>query len=534
MPLPQFGYPPNQNHQRILLQPQRYLLTASSTWGPPEPSRITLDLRRVSEATIRVPPQVPSAQPAPAVPDAGPFAPAIAFSTRLTETSRAGGEATGTVRARTLEPQASIELESLEPPYTRRSTTGRLDAEVPAGPYRVRFRLGPDVFNEREVYVGAGEVVTVSPKAAVSPLLQEALGIRADDLPEYAVVSETIGPMQAALLPTVLPILGIKPFDQTNQLFRGFHGLVRPRDPDDFGRRPLSLVVAVDGNAWPAPPREVLQKVRCTLKAGEGGAGSVAPLRLTPLAHGTFPDSGAAARPGHGLERIALALAPAPSTAFTLALEAPPFGYLRLAGAALAGRVTVVALTLRPDGSFDLSQNVLPFPGRDYPDEPVPDIPYGKMLRQLQVGQKLYQSGELITHGTPASPHETTFLSALLDAKWTDPILSPMACHAWKQAVERGLPIRRGVAEDRMSVTASRLMRFFGALPDSKVIYGLVFPEEQDETFAALLEQDALPVLAENTRALALHAQRQGRRHAAVVDAARRIPAGQVWTLNLE
>jgi hypothetical protein len=36
----------------------------------------------------------------------------------------------------------------------------------------------------------------------------------------------------------------------------------------------------------------------------------------------------------------------------------------------------------------------LTIPGWDYGNEKVPEIPYGRLLRQLQLGEKFFQSGE--------------------------------------------------------------------------------------------------------------------------------------------
>jgi hypothetical protein len=45
-------------------------------------------------------------------------------------------------------------------------------------------------------------------------------------------------------------------------------------------------------------------------------------------------------------------------------------------------------MRVHPDGSLDLAQNILPLPGVPT-DMPVPPPTYGRMLRDLQLGQKV-------------------------------------------------------------------------------------------------------------------------------------------------
>ena len=527
--LPQYCWPPRTNHETVELEPQLYLLKAQCAGSTPDPQTVTVDLRKVNQVKFTVRDTATSALADVPVPDLGP-APALAtFDVPSARRPKGPGAPIAApvtrVRAHAQEPQVMIELEAVEPPYEKWSGRGELDQEVDPGPYRVSFRLGSDYFSKTEVYVREGETAKVSPAAAMTPLVREALEETRAILATTQ-ISESIGDIQAAILPTMLPILGIKPFDVKNELFHRFEGVVETRDVDTLGRRPLSLVLAVDGNSWPVPPREVLSSVRCKLlisAAATAGDGVI--LDINPLG----PQRAGA---GKGLARIGLSLTKAPESSFLLEFESPYLDTFRLAGASLPERATVITVTLRPDGSTEISQNLLRFPGIDYHDELVPHVSYGRMVRELQLGQKLYQSGEL---GTPDNPPPgAELIRNLLYGKWTDPILGCMAYFAWHR-IHAGYKQPSGwpeISESLLKHTAANLMHFFGTLADSRVLYGLANEDQRKQVFDDLLEQKEIPVLAEATRFLAQYAEGHGRTDAAVVDFSRRIPSNQIWSMN--
>jgi hypothetical protein len=525
--------PPRQNHEELPLQPQLYRVEAYSTAGDPDPPRKVIDLRKQQALTIRV---VTARAPA-RVPESGPAAPAVEVTTPAIPLTGVGD--LGTVLAEAQDPHVTVELDGLERPYQHWSAQQVLDQEVPAGPYRVRFRVGPDAFSEEEIYVNTDESVLVKPTVAVSPLVQEALGFESE-IPTTVLVSESIGPIQAELLPTMLTIIGIKPFDVNQELFYQFEELIAPRDPATYGMRPLSLVVAVDGNRWPVSPLEVLASVRCTISAAEPVGLSSQTLTFQPLARPALNRwVGLTAGEGYGLARTGLAVTGAPANSFTLHWESPFFGSFRLAGAAIQNRATVVTLTLRPDGALDVSQNLLRLPGRDdlYADELVPNISYGRMVRELQLGQQLYRSGELISVNQQLSEQGDDTATLLLYAKWTDPILGCMAYFTRLRAADEGL---LGDAQSSESLENDELMRqtahnlnaFFGELPDSRVIYGLAHPDDQSDIYADLIARNQIPVLAEGARRLAAFAEAHGQSGTSIAQITRRVPIDQIWTFT--
>lgn len=571
MPLADASYPPRANHEAVPLLPQRYVLRAESGWGVPDPARAMLDARREREKTVHV--RRPADPPPAAAPRGAPVptlevraTPAAVATTDVRATppvgsgrgiawkprmQRAGGgEADAPpsapaiakesrIVARALEPGVAIEIEQLDPPYRRWSGAGSLSEPVPPGAYRVRFRLGADVYNEMELMVEKGEEAVVHASAAATPLVMDLLDM-GDRPPPMVGVSESIGPMQAGLLDTILPIIGIKPFDARHELFHRFEGLIQPRAADEFGGAPLSLVVAADGDGWPDEPERVVRDVAVQLKAlGPDGQWTAAgePLHPQPLTDLPGEHLGLSGFEARGLARVGTALRRAPGPAFSLLIESPHAGELGLVSAALPGRITVVCIVLAPDGSVRVSQSLLPDPAAG----PVPGgatlVGYGPMLRALQLAQRLYHAGELISHGlaSPTGEDPQVDITAgivrdLVLGRWTDPVVSCMACHAWR----RELDADRDAIDARHALTTIThdLAGYFGALPDARLAAALLSEDQRDALLTEMLDRNEVPILADGARLLGRYAEEHGRVDTAAADLARRIPHDQIWTLT--
>lgn len=506
--LPTPSWPPAENHLPVLLEPQRYTLVASSTAGTAVPDRMPIDLRTLSEATIEVQPGGVAGPP-----DAGtqhgraPVRTDRVRALRRDDGAPADGS-TATFRAEA-ESAVTIELVGEQPPYERHAAMGELEVSVNPGPYLVRFRLGPDAYSTREVFLLPGDRVEVQPALPTSPLIRELLHPNPDQ--SHVMVSETIGLFQAGVVETVLPIIGIKPFDLAGELFGQFDQVVPRADPAEYGDRPVSVVVAIDGDDWPVAPAEVASSVSVRVTDHDG----TAVVQAAPVALG---------HPTEGFARIALALAPSPAGSFAVVIESPFVGALTLAAASHHARATVVTAQFGSDGTNALSQNVLRLPGRHY-DEPRPDVPFGVMLRQLQLGQQLYRSGEFAAAFQYRPGLEG--LLEMLGGKWTDPILGCMAYFAWQDAIERGED--PGIGTYFGAQVGDNLQHWFGDLPDSAVVHALASAPDTGLALDALLDRDALPVLARAARILAAHATARGR-DAAVVDAVRRT-SDVTWTM---
>jgi hypothetical protein len=331
--------------------------------------------------------------------------------------------------------------------------------------------------------------------------------------------------MQAGVLPTILPILGIKPFDEKRELFRQFNSAFAGhyRSANEYEGRPLSVVVALDGDGWRRPLAEVLKSIECEVRSpGKASSAQLKPLPFTDFHTTTRRAS----------DRVGTLLTTAPERSFELSLRTPEFGTFRLWCGSIARRATVVTVRLSPDGSLDVTQNLLRIPGWEYTDEIVPHVAYGKLLRQLQIGQKLFQSGGMLRALAGDVPEDETkwLWRDLLYAKWSDPILSCMAYHAWRAASEHGDPNVRAEATWLLPETARNLRRYFGNLADAQVVYATEFTDQRAQIMGLLIKEEAIPVLSVNARRLAEFAEEQGNPLATVARVSRKLLADQVWT----
>lgn len=519
-----FSLPPRKNHETLMLPPFWYRVEATHPVYTPEPAWRNIDLRAEHEVDIVIP--IPGRPPfaitgGPSPPPPAPGAPTVpVISSSVQQTP---GQ--GRVKAKALERQVAIELESLQPPYKSWIGYGELDQFVPVGPYRVRFRLGRDVFNQSDIYV-QNEELDISATTAVTPLLREALSIEAQP-PSHTQISESIGDIQAGVLETLLPIVGIKPFDVKKELFGRFAGLVETRSPEEFNMRPLSLVIAFDG-AWPMSVNELIDASSCEIFSNSGESLDKG-LRFRPLVRSNLnvPSSQASG----GMERIAVALGTAPEGSFGLLIKLP-FKDIRLFSAGLKNRASVIAATLRPNGSVDVSQNILRLPGRDdlYSDQLAPHIPYGQMLRELQLGQQLFRSNELA--GDRFSETTPYLIRELFEAKWTDPIMSCMAFYAWHEYKQSRTLENLPFSEDFLQLTAENLHKYFRELPDSHVVFALAHEDQRQTEIDYLLRGNQIPLLASGLRHLASAVEAS--KESSIADYASRMEVDQPWTMIFE
>jgi len=523
-----FSLPPRRNHEPQMLPPFWYRVEASHPVYMPVPAWRDIDLRVEHEVdiVIPIPGQPPPVMRGPHPPSPLP-PPSEAPTVAVTDSSVRQPAGQGRVKAKALERQVAIELESLQPPYKSWIGYGELDQLVAVGPYRVRFRLGREVFNQSDIYV-QNEELDISANTAVTPLLREALSLEAQP-PRHTMISESIGSIQAGVLETLLPIVGIKPFDVKDELFHRFTGLVETQSPENFHMRPLSLVIAFDG-AWPMSVSELIGASSCEVFPSSGETVDE-PLRFRPLVKSNLnlPSSQA---PG-GMERIGVAMGSAPAGSFALTIRLP-FKDVRLVSAGLANRATVITLILRPNGSVDAGQNILRLPGRDdlYSNELEPKVPYGQMLRELQLAQQLFRSEELVSERF----FETVpyLIQDLFYAKWTDPIMSCMAFYAWHQYREgrssenKELPF----GEELLKRTATNLHTYFKELPDAHVVFALAHEDRRDIEMNYLLGGNQIPLLAPGMRQLASIVEAPD--ESPIAEYASRMEVDQPWTMILE
>ncbi len=518
-------WPPERSRVPVRLQPQRYEIRATAEQGLTSVDPGVIDVRVRSDVRVdvggfalggdglaRLPRSRPGAAQIVELPavrwkcEAGYVEHGESVSPNVAESAR--------VSATAQEPHASIELRALQPPYRRWQAGPELRQTVSPGYYRIRFRLGAEVFSQEEFELGPGSNVEVIPAAAASSLVVEILGEH--PIPRHVVISDSMGPVQSGLPPTLLAVLGLVPFDTTGELSGPFVRVsCPPADAGAFGQRPLSVVVAVDGDGWTAPVEEIVGGIECETVDPVGGRSQVG---LSALAPG-----------GRGLGRVARGIVSAPSHVFSVELRSRFFGRIELAAASLPDRVTVVTATLRPDGDFHVGNNLFRLPGAVY-DEPVPAVSYGRLLRELQVGQLLYAGAELVERGDVP---EAAVIRDLLHARWTDPVLGCMAYYAWIDTEPELTQAARGRVLSYRVAAASNLLQYFAELPDARVIGARQLPQRRSELLSGLLERDEIPILARSVRELARMAREAGAVGAAVVARERRLPPASVWTLSV-
>jgi hypothetical protein len=198
-------WPPMRSGDAVRVQPQRYEIVASSRVGDAVADPRWIDVRTDSAAVVRVVAPGSGGQTTPDIVDPG--LPGRANITEIDHVPGTAPEPETRLRAQAFESNTAIEVDGLEPPYRHWRVNGQLDQEIPPGFYRVRFRIGAEVFSETEVEAVAGSDLTVHPTVAPSAVLAEMLGDEA--AASEVVLTETTGPMQSAVLDTMLPIIGV-------------------------------------------------------------------------------------------------------------------------------------------------------------------------------------------------------------------------------------------------------------------------------------------------------------------------------------
>jgi hypothetical protein len=213
------------------------------------------------------------------------------------------------------------------------------------------------------------------------------------------------------------------------------------------------------------------------------------------------------------------ALMEAPGETFAVAVESPDVGRIELASASLAGRATVVTLTLDASGAVNVTHNLLRYPDRAYPDEPAPEIPYAEMVRTLQIAQQLYKSGDLVAVHAGLIPD-------LLYGKWTDPVLGCTGFFAKRSVGAEADFLPPGLMEEAVR----NLGRYFGVVPDVSVVRAIALDEPP--LLDDLLDRRIVPLLGESVRELAAYAQARGDSDHPIVTMARRVSRDQPWAMT--
>jgi Caspase domain len=368
---------------------------------------------------------------------------------------------------------------------------------VPPGYYRIRFRLGQEIFSRADVEVSEGRRVEVHARAGATPLILDTLPERF--ITDFAVshvgqVSESIGNIQGGVVATLLPALAMRPFDEKDELLRHFPADLR-LPSDTWPANPVSVIVAVDG---------ALEKDQTSFESLLSSAQlTVHPLRSThEPARSYMLERFPACEARTGLQRYGRVIFSAPDTNFSITLHSrllrmPATGVV----AALPDRVTVVTFLLDTKGACTFGLNLLQYPARADTDEAGHTYytEFPARLRALQVAQSLFAANQLL-----AVPISGSQLGEMLWFKWIDPLIAVMAL----LEIQRRTPNRVPLYETQEATV--NLVRYFGYLPDSLVIRAIYSEIERPQLLASLHASNAVPVLAESLRQLIFLAQAAG------------------------
>jgi hypothetical protein len=408
----------------------------------------------------------------------------------------------GWLEAEVAEPWSAVEVAGLDPPYrsqsVRVSAAGQAELALPAGSYRVKFRIGSQQFSETTAEIEAGQTTKVRASAFASPLAASLFG-PAEPGP-WAGISERFGPVQAN---PALTLAALTALSRAHGLLETFHSPeplppLRKPGPDRW----LSLAIVVDGSVWERPAAEIAAGLTAEITTPR--AYHQNPVELSPM--------GASA----GLDQVVGGAALLPLSSSTLVVRSAQIGQLELAVTASPRMVTSVGMVLRADGGLDVAQLLTPVR--------LDESDVEKHVRRSLLGQWLYQSGELISYG-----HETAIaeLGDIVTGQAIDPVLSPMAYHALVRMIAAG------------DVNQPR----FARRDQQQIVYGLIseFPELVDLAVLAadfdayqnpaadLLAEGQLPMLADSLRLAMTWPQwlpESTRRLAATVR------PGSLWTLR--
>ena len=458
-------WPPTKCGEAVRIEPQRYELLARGRTGEAVPHPRWIDGREDTDAVVRVlghgemyhEPRSPDGPGTAVVRTGGP--------------TRAGDPAeVGRIRLTGVDPRTVTTVHRLEPPGVVAEEVGAADLPLSSGFHRVEMRLGPETLSSVETEVRIGQVLDIRPTAPSTPLTRALEEFRYP----FGLMGDDVDTMPATV--TAAAVLSSMAL-----LERRGSGHSSPTAADG---RPLRLRVAVavegEDEEWDHRCATVLRSLSCRVRDALTGDTPV-PLQEVD---GRFEPP-----------RTALGALEPPGASFTLIVQSRHTGRIEIPTAAAWGHVTVVTLILRPDGTLDLGQHLLPLMG----DRPVFAEDPGvlvRLLRELHVARALFATRELIGVGDTVReqpPYD------LLRGTPVDPLVACMAYYAWRDAVPQGDP----EAALQAFLHADRLARDFPELPDAWAIAALdrsLDPSDRHRDGPALLARSTAVLGTRSTR----------------------------------
>jgi hypothetical protein len=424
------AWPPHQPSPPV--EPDVYLLRAEllsdDEWERLEPVEIRVDTREVDEVLLTVQRKPPSETrlKVKGITDSLTFdkgsvvelrQPAGIETISVSTPKRGEGLATLTVNAR----DPSLELTA-----KRRGASEaplRLSANTPIqlqpGLWGVEARLGDELAGSSDVDLAAGskavlQVVGSLPAAFRDSEWTMGAHTRPTRQVPFLEVSERMGPIQAGFLPSILPLLALRPFDRGGSLGRLRTTGLKPISDAQMGRSPVGVAVALDGE-WGDLPTPEMNSLRLRFRgdgpgetgphwiSGKGLAVMAAPHQLPP------PVLSAKEHADPGANLVTLAV--------------PGWGEIEFAVPRLPGRVACAAVTLRPGGVFELS--LASFAAAPRPND--------SRYYRSQASRAIAVAARVLAAGRTMNVGEKHIRDASF-AKWLEPVLGLLAWYAWENS----------------------------------------------------------------------------------------------------
>ena len=229
--VPLSGWPPTAP-QRLFELRASLKPGADELWQAPQPEVLMVDLREVSEVTLdvarnlsrRAARQQESSAPRKNLVTTGSDG-SSGFMQDSSVSSSAAENKQAIIHVKAADGPTRVRLKRAEYPWTvLPQAAPNMDIVLDPGAWDLQTTLGDEVISSTRLLLAPGERRTMASVAQISPLVASLLppphGADDDGPPEVVMPSETIGPMQGAILPTLLPLLALKPFDTESTVLR--------------------------------------------------------------------------------------------------------------------------------------------------------------------------------------------------------------------------------------------------------------------------------------------------------------------------
>jgi hypothetical protein len=504
--LPVSGWPPQAPPRVYELRARLLPGMEELGWEEPRPAISAVDLREQESAVIDVGRQAPKPSfpsgpmPLPPTTNERGIGSANTIKQEAAPSSRGllyMSPAVLTVLA--ADALARARVRRAEAPWDEYDRKVNTPIKLDAGTWDVMISLGDEVISATRIILNQGELRTVQAVAQITPATAAILPPQqtADGgelLPFSVTPSETIGPMQGTILPTLLPLLALKLFDTQQTILHQFRHLDIPLlGTPKVDDSPLAVAIALDGFREPKVP---------------------------PILRGSAPT---------WIERnsrVTLSVAWKREDGDTATIEVSGHR-TNIAAPRLPGGVTVIGAISWPDGRLELSVGIFRLPVGTSWDPNASHVPAGRIARALALAVPLFRTGANFADVSEPVLNEIAY------AKWIDPTLGALAFHAYDYglAASHSSPDLAAHWDDRETIRRNLQLRF-GNLPDSRIIAALHpdAPSRRDALVALLKDAElGQPVLTASLAHLARAARESGRDDHWAVARFDRIVPGQVF-----